>query len=36
LIRALLDDAAWDAAYRKGRLMTLDEAIVYALKEADV
>jgi predicted ATPase len=35
MIRALLDDATWDAAYAEGRTMTVDQAIAYALKETD-
>ena len=34
-IHALLDDAAWDAAYAEGRTLTSDQAIAYALKEID-
>ena len=34
-IHALLDDAAWEAAYAEGRTMTLDQAIAYALEETD-
>jgi hypothetical protein len=35
VIRALLDEAAWDAAYAEGRRMTLERAIAYALEESD-
>jgi hypothetical protein len=35
MIRALLDEATWDAAYAEGRTMTVDQAIAYALKETD-
>jgi hypothetical protein len=34
-IHALLDDAAWETAYTEGRTMTMEQAIVYALKETD-
>jgi len=34
-IHALLDDAAWEAAYAAGRMMTMDQAIAYAQKETD-
>ena len=34
-IHALLDGAAWEAAYAEGRAMTLDQAIAYALMETD-
>ena len=35
MIRALLNDAAWDAAYAEGRTLTADQAIAHALKETD-
>ena len=34
-IRTLLDDATWNAAYAEGQTMTLEQAIVCALKETD-
>ena len=33
-IHALLDDAAWEAAYTEGRAMALDQAIALALSQA--
>ncbi len=34
-IHALLDNAAWEAAYAEGRTLTVDQAIACALKETD-
>jgi hypothetical protein len=35
LIRPLLGEADWDAAYAEGRRMTMDQAVAYAQKETD-
>jgi hypothetical protein len=34
-IHALLDDAAWDAAYAEGRTLTPDQAVAYALSQGE-
>jgi hypothetical protein len=33
MVRTRLDEAAFDAAYRKGQTMTRSEAIAFALSE---
>jgi hypothetical protein len=33
--RSQLDESSWHKAWAEGRAMTLEEAISYALKEAD-
>jgi hypothetical protein len=29
-----MDEQAWEEAWRKGRVMTLEEAVAYAMEEA--
>jgi hypothetical protein len=33
-VRSGMDEQAWEEAWRKGRVMTLEEAVAYAMEEA--